>query len=119
MARTRKNANGKATSPSTENQTGQQIVNNKHEQTELNDEEQQNLDDEDAIKNNLIKLTNDNLNSINNGKTTDLHNFIENEKIIENKNISLINGFKEMKMSTNSTFVFSQTSNETFTPGAN
>ena len=74
---------------------------------------------EDAIKSNLIKLTtNDNLNnSINNGKS-DLHNFMESETIIEeNKNFSLLNGLKEMKMSTNSTFVFSQTSSqETFTP---
>lgn len=74
---------------------------------------------EDAIKSNLIKLTtNDNLNnSINNGKN-DLHNYMESETIIEeNKNFTLLNGLKEMKMSTNSTFVFSQTSNqETFTP---
>lgn len=76
---------------------------------------------EDAIKSNLIKLTtSDNLNnSINNGKS-DLHNYLESETIIsqeENKNFSLLNGLKEMKMSSNSTFVFSQTSNqETFTP---
>lgn len=140
MSRTRKNpssANSKQTSPITENASGQQIKLDQNkivtEQNELNKSNElnnelmtQNPDVvEDAIKSNLIKLTNnDNLNNrINNGKS-ELHNFIESETIIqENKNISLINGFKEMKMSTNSTFVFSQTSTDnlkqTFTPGAN
>lgn len=142
MSRTRKNpsssANSKATSPSTENaQSGQQAVdqqapfghqkpvqaaNNVNNRMVVEPDAGDKNPDvvEDAIKSNLIKLTtNDNLNnSINNGKS-DLHGYMESETIIqeENKNFSLLNGLKEMKMSTNSTFVFSQTSNqETFTP---
>lgn len=133
MARTRKNpsssANSKATSPSTENaQSGQgdsngqskPAANNVNNRTVEQDAGDKNPDVvEDAIKSNLIKLTtNDNLNnSINNGKS-DLHSYMESETIIqeENKNFSLLNGLKDMKMSSNSTFVFSQTSKETFTP---
>lgn len=112
MSRTRKNPTGTKSSTSPDQQT--KLVD------DLNSEKKQNPDVvEDAIKSNLIKLTKaDNLNnSINNGKS-DLHNFIENETIIESKNLNLINGFKEMKMSSNSTFVFSQTTS-TNAPGAN
>lgn len=125
MSRTRKNPSNSTKATSPDQQSGQTAESEISKATELNSsqESKQNPDVvEDAIKSNLIKLTkNENLNnSINNGKT-ELHgNYIENDTLIESKNLSLINGFKELKMSTNSTFVFSQTSNETtFTHGAN
>lgn len=123
MSRTRKNApagNSKV-SPSSENMNQNlttTISPDQQEQTDLNDKQQQQNPDvvEDALKSNLNKLTNDDLNnSLNSNGKSDLPNYLDND----NKNRHLINGFKEMKIQSNSTFVFSQSSESYYTPGAN